>query len=67
MKEKERKGRDGGSKKEGKGVLSSVVPYSVCMYVCLCTLSGLQSIIEMGWDETVTFWSRDTEPITPSS
>ena len=30
-------------------------------------MSGLQSMLEMGWDETVTFWRRDNEPITPSS
>jgi len=31
------------------------------------TLSGLQSMLEMGWDASVTFCSSDREPITPSS
>ena len=39
MKEKERKGRDGGSKKEGKGY--SVVLYHT-QYVCMCTYAPCQ-------------------------
>ena len=31
------------------------------------TLSGLQSMLEMGWDASVAFCSSDREPITPSS
>jgi hypothetical protein len=32
---------------------------------CLCTLSGLQSMLEMGWEAMVMFWRRDTDPTTP--
>ena len=31
------------------------------------TLSGFQSMLEMGCDASVTFCSNDTEPITPTS
>ena len=57
-----------GVRKKGGG--DSVVLYHT-QYVCMCAYAPCQGsspyYIEMGWDETVTFWSRDTEPITPSS
>ena len=53
--EEGREKRGGRGKKEWRG----------CLEINL-TLSGLQSMLEMGCDASVTFCSNDTEPITPS-
>ena len=52
---KRRERRGGRGEKEWRGYLEINL-----------TLSGLQSMLEMGWDASVTFCSNDTEPITPS-
>ena len=52
---REREGREGRGRRNGGGYLQINL-----------TLSGLQSMLEMGCDASVTFCSNDTEPITPS-
>ena len=52
---REREEREGRGRRNGGGYLQINL-----------TLSGLQSMLEMGCDASVTFCSNDTEPITPS-
>ena len=56
-----REGREGGGREEGgEGGRREGLGIRL-------TLSGFQSMLEMGCDASVTFCSNDTEPITPTS